>query len=119
MPKTHLASWRRYLKSPKRRYQEHKQHARSRGVPFTLTYEQWWAIWQESGKWSKRGKGRGRYCMHRIRDEGGYSLGNVYIGRQEANSYASAVNHFPNLRNRAHPDAIKEAVKDFDPECGF
>lgn len=119
MPKVHLASWKEYLKSPKRKFQEHKQHARMRGVPFTLTFDEWWDIWAKSGKWDKRGRGRGKFCMHRVKDEGGYSTGNVYIGMNEANSYGSAMT---NLHHRAHPDALKEAnstIPGYDPECGF
>lgn len=105
-----------YLKSPRRRYQEHKYHAKVRGVPFTLTFDEWWAIWNDSKKWSKRGRGRNKFCMHRIKDEGGYEVGNVYIGRNEANSYASMVT---TLHGRAHPDALRESNgKIFNGEPG-
>lgn len=102
MPGTHSTG---YLKSPKRRYQEHKGHAKTRGVPFNLTFEEWWAIWEESGKYEKRGRRRGQFCMHRIKDEGGYETGNVYIGMNEMNSYASCMT---NIHGRAHPDALRE-----------
>lgn len=97
-----------YLKSPRRKYQEHKQHARDRGVVFTLTFEEWWAVWEESGVWSQRGRLKGQYCMHRIGDRGGYTPGNVYIAKSEANSYACAMQK---LHHKPHPDDVTPPMK--------
>jgi hypothetical protein len=54
-------------------------NARFRDIPFLLTFEQWWAIWQQSGKWEQRGSRRGQYCMARYGDQGAYEIGNVSI----------------------------------------
>ena len=57
----------------------HKNNANSRGIPFKLSYEEWLDIWEKSGKLHLRGRGKGKYCMCRIGDLGGYELGNVFI----------------------------------------
>jgi hypothetical protein len=93
-------SRRRYNKSPKAKYKDHKASAKSRNLVFTLTLMQWWAIWHKSGKWSKRGNRKGQYCMSRLRDQGGYSEGNVYIAKVERNMAGSYAKAF----GRPHPD---------------
>lgn len=70
----------------KQRYFEHRQNAKRRGIPFELTFNEWLQIWQDSGKWDMRGKGKGSYVMSRIGDAGPYSVKNVYINSQEDNA---------------------------------
>jgi hypothetical protein len=53
--------------------------ARRRGIPFLLTFEEWWTIWHASGYWERRGKLAGQYVMARYGDVGPYALGNVRI----------------------------------------
>lgn len=77
---------RRYLASPKGQFAKHRQNAHSRGVEFLLTFDQWWSVWQKSGKWLKRGNRKGRYCMARTGDEGPYELGNVRIETWSGNT---------------------------------
>lgn len=60
-------------------YRQHKNNSASRGIAFDLTLGQWWAVWQSSGHAHERGRGVGKYCMSRINDSGGYTLGNVHI----------------------------------------
>jgi len=74
------------MSSPKRKYQEHKYGAKKRGLPFELTFEEWYDIWQKSGKWELRGKGKNAYVMSRIGDKGGYTFGNVFIQTASQNS---------------------------------
>lgn len=76
---------RRWRATPRGQFSVHKHNAHSRGVEFTLTYEQWWAIWQKSGKWKKRGNRKGCWCMCRLGDEGAYAQGNVFIGAWDTN----------------------------------
>lgn len=80
------AADRKYWASPKGKYAKHKANAVRRGVSFSLTWEEWWALWEKSGKWGRRGNKRGLYQMCRIADLGGYELGNVYIGKHEQNT---------------------------------
>jgi transposase len=56
-----------------------KRSARYRGIHWDLNLKQWWDIWQKSGHWHERGRGKDLYCMARVSDEGGYAYGNVYI----------------------------------------
>jgi hypothetical protein len=58
---------------------QHKGKSRYRGIEFLLTFEEWWSIWQASGKWELRGRRRGQYVMARYGDQGAYEAGNVRI----------------------------------------
>lgn len=69
----------RHRREPLYLYRAHRQNARSRGILFWLTFEQWSAIWQESGKWEQRGLGADQFCMARMGDQGAYEVGNVVI----------------------------------------
>ena len=77
---------RRYLATPRGRFKQAKARAKQRGIVWKLTFEQWWAIWEKSGKWELRGRGRGKYCMGRYGDLGAYEDGNVAIVLQEVNT---------------------------------
>lgn len=74
------AAERRYRSSPKGQFAKHRENAKQRGVEFLLTFDEWWGIWEKSGKWKRRGNRNGRYVMCRIHDEGPYAVGNVFIG---------------------------------------
>ena len=67
-------------------YLKQRHQAKRRGIGFLLTFEEWWAIWQASGRWEQRGIRRGQYCMARFGDEGPYAVGNVWISTVEENS---------------------------------
>lgn len=66
-----------YRDARKMAYAEHKYNARRRGIPWGFTFEEWWAVWESSGFWSQRG--RGKYVMARRGDAGPYSAANVEI----------------------------------------
>lgn len=63
----------------KNRYIEHRENSMRRGIPFLLTFEQWWKIWQDSGHWHERGCHADEYVMARHNDVGSYSVDNVKI----------------------------------------
>jgi|SRR3990167_4729451 len=64
----------------RRAFQRHKSMAKYRGVEWLLTFDEWWFVWNESGKWSRRGRRKGQYCMARLGpDVGPYAIGNVKI----------------------------------------
>lgn len=67
------------------KYLEHKGSAKRRGIPFKLTFDEWWNIWEQSGKWEQRGKCKGQYVMSRYKDQGAYEVGNVFIQLHEDN----------------------------------
>jgi hypothetical protein len=87
----------RWWKSPKGCYHKHKFNARKRGVAFLIAFEEWWAIWCASGKWDRRGRGRGQYVMARFGDQGAYERGNVRICLARENVAE---------RNRSHPPRV-------------
>ena len=61
------------------KYACQKGKAKHRGIEFNLTYEEWWDIWEKSGKWEERGVNKGQYAMSRYGDQGAYEIGNVFI----------------------------------------
>lgn len=67
----------KWLATPKGKYSVQKRHAKQRKIPWELTFEQWWNIWQESGKWDERSETG--YVMCRTNDFGPYGVGNVRI----------------------------------------
>jgi hypothetical protein len=62
-----------------------KENARRRGIEFLFTFEEWWEIWESSGRWEQRGRKSGNYVMARFRDRGAYRVGNVEIVTVEQN----------------------------------
>lgn len=79
-------------KSPAGKYRHQKGSAKTRSIEFNLTFKEWWDIWQESGRWSERGRGNG-YCMARVGDTGPYSVDNVEIKTASDNSSESYYKH--------------------------
>ena len=59
--------------------------AKLRKIAWEFTYESWWEVWESSGKWEQRGRGKGKYVMSRIGDIGPYSPSNVFIQLNELN----------------------------------
>jgi hypothetical protein len=67
-------------------YRQQRENSRRRAIAWEITLAQWWSLWVASGKWEQRGRGKGRYVMSRIKDEGGYQVGNVHIQLATENS---------------------------------
>lgn len=67
-------------------YRSQQNAANHRGIEWGLTLAQWLDVWRTSGKLDQRGRGKGKYVMSRIKDAGGYVLGNVHIQLATANS---------------------------------
>lgn len=94
-------------KHPIRTYAQQHNSAKQRGIGWELTFAQWWRIWQESGHWEERGRGKG-YCMARWADDGPYSVENVYIctiGQNFSDSYITKpwAQRFPHVALRNPP----------------
>jgi len=51
----------------------------TRGLEWKLTFEEWWSIWEASGRWEQRGRTKDKYVMSRKNDCGAYEVGNVFI----------------------------------------
>jgi hypothetical protein len=69
----------------KQKYYLHKSNAKKRGLKMLMTFEEWFDIWQKSGKWEQRGHSAGQYCMSRFNDLGDYAVGNVFIQLHSSN----------------------------------
>lgn len=97
-----IARQKRYNKTPKGRYRQHKANAKRRGVPFELTYEQWYDLWEpflgRSGSWP------GGYVMARRGDEGPYAVGNVAIVPHGQNVAERNMTYFARKRWREPSD---------------
>jgi len=89
--------------TPTGAFHSQRQNALRRGIKWKLSLWDWWQVWQESGKWAERGRGRGSYVMCRFGDAGAYEVGSVYIAKFEHN-----VSFQPNNPYRkGHPDHEK------------
>jgi hypothetical protein len=71
------------MRVPRKKYSEHKSRAKRRGIAFEMTFQQWWAIWQD--RYDDRGVLKHQLGMCRTRDEGGYSPGNVRLDTPKGN----------------------------------
>lgn len=68
-----------------RSYLTQKRSALSRGIGWEMTFADWCRVWDESGKWAQRGRGKYDCCMSRKGDAGPYSYDNVRIITNEQN----------------------------------
>ena len=65
--------------TPQDAFRDQKRSAFNRNILWEFTFEEWWAVWEASGKWEQRGRKSGQYCMARYGDIGSYSADNVKI----------------------------------------
>ena len=73
------------------RYNSHKYSALKRGIPFELTYEEWYSWWLSVGvdkNLPPVKKSKDTLCMCRVGDSGPYSLNNIYCDTLSNNSKA-------------------------------
>ena len=92
------------------KYACHKSKAKQRGIEFKLTYEQWWEIWQQSGKWEQRGAGMNQYVMSRFNDKGAYVYDNVFIQPASENKREGNLGRkIP--RSITHQEKLTESLK--------
>ena len=56
-----------------------RNNAKQRGIEFTLTFGEWWYIWEESKQWKNHGRGFNCYVMARRDFTKGFIPGNCYI----------------------------------------
>lgn len=71
-------------KTPAGIFYQQRSNATRRKIGWELSLPQWWRLWQESGRWPERG--RGKYVMARFADTGPYSEENIQIITQSDNS---------------------------------
>lgn len=75
--------------TPRARFAQHKAAAKVRGLAFTLTFDQWWELWEPH--WERRGRRSLDMCMCRRHDSGGYEPGNVRIATNRENKHEQAM----------------------------
>lgn len=107
-------------------YKAQKSNARTRGIAFFLTFEEWLAIWIESGKLDQRGRGAEKFCMCRNADVGPYEVGNVFIGTGRENVRAGNLGKLDSdetrqkksqsMRGIAHPWSVGDKNPMHRPE---
>jgi hypothetical protein len=73
------------LNDAKRKFRYQRSKARSRGIDWCLTFEQWYQWWQDSDHWHERGITSGKYVMSRFGDVGPYSLDNIFCQTRDDN----------------------------------
>jgi len=94
----YTAYQRDYFKNiPKGVYIRQRANAKRRTIPWEFTFETWWKLWEESGKWDQRGTRRGDYCMGRKNDQGPYHPDNCVIIPFGQNSRFSILKSQPHL----------------------
>lgn len=74
-------NYKRILKHPGQptyAFSAQRKNAQQREIGWELSLWDWWKIWETSGHWDDRGRGRG-YGMCRHNDVGPYAVDNVYI----------------------------------------
>lgn len=95
-----------------KKFTDQKSKAKHRGIDFNLTFEEWWSIWEQSGKWNERGIRKGQYVMSRIADQGGYTLDNVMIQTVgDNNREAFRTHRLPPMLGKKHTDETKQKMK--------
>ena len=99
------------MREIKSKFWDQRGNARKRGISFTLTFEEWWNIWQKSGHWDKRGRNIGQYCMSRYGDIGPYDVGNVFIQLTSKNT-SDAQNGIKDISHTIeHNEKIRISMK--------
>jgi hypothetical protein len=63
--------------NPRRQWLQQRANARTRGIAFTLSFEDWLEWWRSTGKMVERGRHCAEYVMARKADQGAYELGNI------------------------------------------
>jgi hypothetical protein len=59
-------------------FETQRRNAKQRGIPFLMTFEEWWDWWQVDDRWARRGRRKGCLVMARFGDVGPYAIGNIY-----------------------------------------
>ena len=78
----------------KKHFNDQRSVARARGIIWEFTFEEWFAVWEQSGHLAERGRNKGQYNMCRFNDIGPYSADNVFIDT-----------HVNNIKYRRNKDA--------------
>jgi len=88
------------------KYLRAKAQAKYRKEHWDLTFEQWWAPWEASGRWSERTNDKHGYCMIQQNPDLGWIEGNLEV--------ISRAEHLKTNRKRSNPNKNTELT--WDPE---
>src|SRR6266852_9630222 len=94
----------------KQKYEQQRNTAKQRGIPFHFTFMEWWQFWKSSGHWQERGKRSGQYVVARKGDRGAYELGNVEI-------VPCHINHSSRIRACKHGARKREQWRLWTRRC--
>ena len=92
-------------------YKQQRNAAKTRDIPFLLTFEQWLKIWTDSGHLHERGRLSHQYVMARKGDAGPYSMKNVYIITARQNGHDGHIDKVCGSQNgmsKLNEDQVKE-----------
>jgi hypothetical protein len=83
-------------------YRQQRKNAKKRGIEFPIAFDDWKALWNDSGKWDLRGRSKGQYVMCRVGDVGPYAIGNVFIATNSENTRQASEHrvYTPEMRER-------------------
>ena len=85
LKKEERAEWvKRGYKDPRTAFANHIHSASTRGIPFKLTFDEWWSLWADH--YAQRGVHKGQRVMCRTADKGAYEVGNVRIATVAENA---------------------------------
>ncbi len=65
--------------TPIARYIQHRSNIKRANLIWQITLWEWWTVWEKSGHYNDRGRGKNKYCMTRIKENGSYTKENVVI----------------------------------------
>jgi hypothetical protein len=87
----------RKFREAREKYSIHKGQAKARGILHLMSFEDWWAVWQGSGRWAQRGRYGPNYCLARINQDGPYSASNVAIITKAQASRQNRIARLPRI----------------------
>lgn len=89
-------------------YKRTRQLMLQRGLEFSIDFDGWWQLWQDSKQWKNRGIRRGQYWIRRKDPTQGYVVGNleVYrVGTPRNARYDVQLSGIPMAQRRTQPQA--------------
>lgn len=78
-----------FYKSPIHKYRNKRRNTIEQGVKWDLSLPDWWKIWQQSGKWKKRGLGKKKYVMSRKDMNKPFTKDNAIVITLQDSSYSA------------------------------
>jgi hypothetical protein len=110
---TELKLLKKKVIKPQTRYIQQKCQADQRNIEWLFTFESWWKMWEESGKWNERGRKTGQYCMARKGDIGPYSPDNVdiiLVTRNSSDAHKNGrISYSGRVLSAEHKEKLREA----------